>query len=256
MACWVRFRNRDGAVQFGTLDGDTIAVFSGDMFAGPTPSGQRLPLAEAELLTPCTPGKFIALWNNYRALAEKLQQAIPPEPLYFLKAPSSYLAHGGSIRRPAGYEGKVIFEGELGIVIGQRISAASAEKAAAAIFGFTCINDVTALDTLSKDASFAQWTRAKGHDTFGVFGPGIATGLDAATLVVKTLMGGRERQNYPCADMVFAPAEIVRLISHDMTLEPGDVIACGTSLGVAPMKAGVEVSVVIEGVGTLTNTFA
>ncbi len=256
MACWVRFRNKaDGTAGFGTLEGDGITLYSGDMFAQPVATGATAALAEVELLTPCTPSKLVALWNNYRALAEKLQQAIPPEPLYFLKAPSSYLAHGGAIRRPPGYEGKVVYEGELGIVIGRRLKAATAEEAAAGIFGYTCINDVTALDTLGKDASFAQWTRAKGHDTFGVFGPGIGTGLDPQALVVKTLVGGRERQNYPCADMIFAPADIVRLVSQDMTLEPGDVIACGTSLGVLPMRPGHEVSVVIDGIGTLTNTF-
>ena len=256
MACWVRFRNKaDGVAGFGMLEADGIALHTGDMFSAPAPTGTRLPLAEVELLTPCEPSKFIALWNNYHALAEKLQQAIPPEPLYFLKAPSCYLAHGGAIRRPPGYDGKVVYEGELGIVIGRRLKAATAEQAAAGIFGYTCINDVTALDTLGKDASFAQWTRAKSHDTFGVFGPGIATGLDPQALVVKTLVGGRERQSYPCADMIFAPADIVRLVSQDMTLEPGDVIACGTSLGVLPMRPGTEVSVVIEGIGALTPTF-
>jgi 2-keto-4-pentenoate hydratase/2-oxohepta-3-ene-1,7-dioic acid hydratase in catechol pathway len=148
-----------------------------------------------------------------------------------------------------------VYEGELGLVIGRMCKNLQPEEARSAIFGVTCINDVTALDLLTRDTSFAQWTRAKGSDTFGVFGPAIATGLDLETLVVRTLVNGRERQNYPCSDMIFSPAQIVSALSKDMTLMPGDVIACGTSLGVLPMKPGSVVEVIIDGIGTLRNTF-
>lgn len=154
---------------------------------------------------------------------------------------------------PKNYEGRVVYEGELGLVIGRACKNVSPEDALSAIFGVTCINDVTALDLLSRDASFAQWKRAKGSDTFGVFGPVIATELDA--LVVRTLVNGRERQNFPCSDMIFSPAQIVSALSKDMTLLPGDVIACGTSLGVLPMKPGTMIEVVIDGIGSLRNTF-
>jgi len=140
-------------------------------------------------------------------------------------------------------------------VIGKAGKNMSAEEAQAAIFGVTCVNDVTALDLISRDSSFAQWTRAKSCDTFGVFGPTIATGLDLNALSVRTLVNGRERQNYPCSDMIFSPTQIVQALSQEMTLMPGDLIACGTSLGVLPMKPGTVVEVIIEGVGTLRNTF-
>ena len=104
------------------------------------------------------------------------------------------------------------------------------------------------------DPSFAQWTRAKGMAGFGPIGPVIATGLDWRALGVRTLVNGRERQAYPLSDMILPPAEIVRLISHDMTLEPGDVIACGTSIGARPVRAGERVEVVIEGIGALGVT--
>ncbi len=255
MTFWIRYKH-DGMVGFGKLDAsNTIAVHSGDMFAQSAPSGQKLELAQVSVLTPTQPSKYICLWNNYHALATKLEKSIPLEPLYLIKAPSSYLAHGEIIRQPVSYEGRVAYEGELGIVIGKICSNATLEQASAAIFGYTCINDVTALDVLFKDTSFAQWTRAKSYDTFGVFGPVIASGVDPKTLSVRTLLNGRERQNYRCDDMIFPPPEIVRRLSQDMTLMPGDVIACGTSLGVLPMKLGMEVSVVIDGVGTLTNRF-
>ncbi|MBL0122738.1 MAG: fumarylacetoacetate hydrolase family protein [Betaproteobacteria bacterium] len=254
MAHWIRF-SQHGAIGFGQLTGDTIRVFEGEMFGTSVETGEHLPLADVKVLMPCEPTKMVALWNNFRGLAEKLGQAIPPEPLYFLKGNNAFHPHGEPIRVPAAYAGKVVYEGELGVVIGKRTHAVGEDEAASYIFGYTCINDVTAAELLFKDASFAQWTRAKSFDTFGVFGPVIATGLDPMTLAIKTILNGQERQNYPVADMIFPPTKLVSLISHDMTLEPGDVIACGTSIGVGSMKAGSEVSVIIEGIGELTNRY-
>ena len=254
MSHWVGYTYKE-RVGFGSLLDGGIQVHTGDVFNHPQPTGEVLTLADVTISLPCTPSKFIGLWNNYHAQAVKQNLSIPAEPLYFIKAPSSYLAHEQAITPPASYDGRVVYEGELGIVIGKICKNASIEDAQRAIFGYTCVNDVTALDLLNKDASFAQWTRAKSFDTFGVFGPAIATGLDWNTLSVKTLLNGRERQNYPCSDMIFSPAQIVSQLSMDMTLMPGDIIACGTSLGVLPMKAGTVVEVVIEGVGTLRNTF-
>ena len=178
-----------------------------------------------------------------------------PEPLYFLKASNSFLAAGEPIRTPQAYAGKVVFEGELGIVIGKHCRALDEVDAASYIFGYTCVNDVTAAEILNKDPGFAQWTRAKSFDTFGVFGPVIATDVDPSKLVVRTILNDQERQNYPVADAIFAPAKLVSLISRDLTLEPGDVIACGTSVGVGSMKPGSVISIVIDGIGTLTNRF-
>jgi len=232
-----------------------LRVHSGDMFEHASATGESIALADAKLLTPVVPGKMVALVDNYRALVAKLGHAVPAEPLYFLKAGSSFLAGGETIRMPSSYSGKVIYEGELGIVIGRRLSQASEAEAGEGIFGYTCINDVTAIEIIAKDPGFAQWTRAKSFDTFGVFGPVIATGIDPSTLVVKTILNDQERQNYPVADIIFPPARLASLISRDMTLEPGDVIACGTSVGVGSMKPGSTVSVVIDGIGTLTNRF-
>ncbi|HMS05455.1 MAG TPA: fumarylacetoacetate hydrolase family protein [Burkholderiaceae bacterium] len=256
---WVRFEAGDRGA-YGLLEDGSVREVEGELFGPdaarePIPTGQRWPLAELRLLAPCQPRKFIALWNNYHAAAAKNAWSLPTEPLFFLKPSSSYLGPGEVFRAPSGYSGRVLYEGELGIVIGQRLKDANEQQAAQAIFGYTCVNDVTALDWLSSEPSFAQWSRAKGCDGFGIFGPSIATGLDASALTVRTLVGGRERQNYPCADMILSPARIVALLSREMTLEPGDLIACGTSLGALPMRAGTEVSVVIEGVGTLTNRF-
>jgi 2-keto-4-pentenoate hydratase/2-oxohepta-3-ene-1,7-dioic acid hydratase in catechol pathway len=254
MAYWIRFEH-GGRTGFGTLEDDTISVNRGDMFASPVPTGDKLSLNAVKLLTPCVPSKMVALWNNFHQLAAKLGNPEPAEPLYFLKGSNSFHAHGETIRKPAAYDGKVVYEGELGVVIGKRASHVSEADAAAHIFGYTCINDVTAAELINKDATFAQWTRAKSFDTFGVFGPAIATGVEPSGLTIRLVLNEQERQNYPVADMIFAPARLVSLISRDMTLEPGDVIACGTSVGVGSMKPGSTVSVTIDGVGTLTNRY-
>jgi 2-keto-4-pentenoate hydratase/2-oxohepta-3-ene-1,7-dioic acid hydratase in catechol pathway len=253
MPHWIRFE-KDGLAQFGTLEGDTIHVHLGDMFGVTLAASRTIPLAEARVLAPCVPSKIIALWNNFHQLAAKLNVAEPPEPLYLLKAPSSVTVPGATVARPASYDGPIVYEGELGIVIGRRCANASEKQAANAIFGYTCVNDITAGDIISRNATFAQWVRAKSFDGFGPFGPVIATGLDPGALVVKTVLNGNERQNYPIADMIFPPHRLVSLISQDMTLLPGDLICCGTSLGVGAMKdLHNDVSVSIEGIGTLSN---
>ncbi len=251
---WMRCR-QDGRELFGRLEGDRLAVHDGDLFGEVRPTGERIELAGVEWLTPCRPTKMLALWNNFRAAAEKNGWAIPAEPLYFVKTPNSFAAHGQAIAAPAAEVGRVAYEGELAIVIGRRAKNVSVEQAAAHIFGYSCANDLTAMELLQRDPAFPQWTRAKGFDGFGVFGPVIETDFDPATAMLRTLVGGRERQNYPLADMIFAPHELVSRLSHDMTLEPGDVILCGTSLGVLPMKPGTTVEVDIDGVGRLANVY-
>lgn len=255
MTLWIRYQQagRDG---FGTLNGDTIAEHSGDMFAGAQPTGKTVRLSDVKVLAPVKPGKMVALWNNYNMMREKMNGARPDEPLWFIKTNNSVIATGDKIERPAGYAGKIIYEGELGIVIGKRAKRVSEADALSHVFGFTCVNDITAIDILKKDATFDQWSRCKSFDTFGPLGPVIATGLDPMKLSVRTVLNGEERQNYPVSDMLRTPAKLVSEISHDVTLEPGDVIACGTNVGVGVMKEPHnKIEIVIDGIGTLSNTF-
>jgi 2-keto-4-pentenoate hydratase/2-oxohepta-3-ene-1,7-dioic acid hydratase in catechol pathway len=250
---WVRFRDGD-ATRFGTLEGERVRICQGDMFAGAVPTDETRNLAGIELLAPVQPTKVVALWNNFHALAKKLELADPAEPLYLIKSPNSYLHPGGTIRNPV-RGGKVVFEGELGIVIGKTCKEADERDALNYVFGYTCANDVTVADILNRDASFTQWVRAKGFDTFCPFGPAVASGLDPAKLVVKTTLNGELRQDYPISDMRFSVQQLVSLISRDMTLHPGDMILCGTSIGVGSMKPGSIVEVEIAGIGKLGNRF-
>lgn len=255
MVAWVRYWHEDH-VKIGTIEGEAIAVHSGTLFSGPTPTGETVALTSTRLCIPCTPSKMICLWNNFPALAAKLTVQAPGEPLYFLKAPSSFIGHGEIIERPKYYDGKIVYEGELGIVIGKRCANVSEAQAPNYIFGYTCVNDVTVADIINKNLTFAQWTRAKSFDTFGPFGPAIVTDLNPMTLRVRTLLNGEERQNYAVSEMFFPPYQLVALLSRDMTHLPGDVIACGTSVGVGSMKEPRnEIEIIIDGVGTLRNLF-
>ena len=250
---WVRFIHHS-ATRFGTLDGDRIDVYEGDMFVRPVATGQSVALGEVKLLMPVRPTKVLALWNNFGQLAAKLGLDTPSEPLYLVKAPNSWLNPNEPIRKPD-CDGKVVFEGELGIVIGKTAQRVPPGRALEHVFGYTCANDVTVADILNRDASFAQWVRAKGFDTFCPMGPAIATGLDASTLVVRTRLNGELRQDYPVSDMRFSVERLVSLISADMTLEPGDVILCGTSIGVGSMKPDSDIEIEIDGIGTLRNRY-
>jgi 2-keto-4-pentenoate hydratase/2-oxohepta-3-ene-1,7-dioic acid hydratase in catechol pathway len=254
MTLWVRFRSAEGAVGFGTLHGDHVVEHGGELFASSGPTGRSLPAGSFTLLNPCQPSKIVALWNNFQALAAKLGKAAPAHPLFLLKPASCVAGPGEAIRRPRAYNGKIAFEGELGIVIGRKCKEVTPAQAFDHIFGYTCVNDVTAAEVLNETPDFAQWCRSKGYDTFGCIGPAIATQFNWVDAKVSTRLDGVERQSYSLSDMIIQPKELVSLLSQDMTLLPGDVIAVGTSLGVGSMKDGSKVEVQIDGIGVLSNT--
>ncbi len=250
---WVRFKEGD-ATRFGVLEGHQLRICEGDMFTDAVCTDRLVRVDDVKLLMPVQPTKVIALWNNFKALGNKLQLAVPAEPLYLLKPPNSWLNPGEVIRQPSQI-GKVVFEGELAVVIGKEAKGVSDQDAMQYVFGYTCVNDVTHSDILNRDASFTQWVRAKGFDTFCPFGPAVVTDIDPQSLVVKTTLNGSVRQEFPISDMRFSVAELVSRISHDMTLMPGDLISCGTSLGVGSMKPGSDIKIEIDGIGILSNRF-
>jgi 2-keto-4-pentenoate hydratase/2-oxohepta-3-ene-1,7-dioic acid hydratase in catechol pathway len=146
---------------------------------------------------------------------------------------------------------QVDYEAELGVVIRKVAKGVPVEEAAEYILGYTCFNDVTARDLQSKDN---QWTRAKGFDTFAPMGPWIETNLDPGHLEISSYLNGEMRQHSNTKNLIFGPYQLVSFISHVMTLLPGDVIATGTPSGVGPMAIGDKIEVMIEGIGTLSNT--
>jgi len=253
---FMRFEYR-GETGFGVLEGDDVVqVYAGNMFNGARPSGKTLILGSVKLLPPCQPSKMVALWNNSRPQIEKLNRETPKEVLWFLKPPSCFITHGQKIVYPTGQTERVVLEGELGIVVGRVCRGVTADKTRDYIFGYTVINDVTAQDIVKRDPTFPQYDRGKGYDTFGVFGPVIATDVDPMTLSMQSYVNGQLHQDYPVTDLVFNPYQIVSEIAKTVTLYPGDVIACGTTLGAAPIKPGDTVEIRIKGIGSLINPVA
>jgi 2-keto-4-pentenoate hydratase/2-oxohepta-3-ene-1,7-dioic acid hydratase in catechol pathway len=254
MTNWVRF-NWNGETHRGMQEGDTIALCDNELFAETNLTSVTVALSDVELLAPYTPNSILALWNNFHERAEAEGQTIPATPLYFMKPVSSVTGPNKTIYRPRGHSGRVIFEAELGIVIGKQCSAITAAQADEHIFGYTCVNDVTAIEFLFEDKAFQQWTRSKGYDTFTPLGPCITTDIEPAGLNILAIQGDETRQNYPVSDMIYSPQQIVAMISGYQTLVPGDLICCGTSVGARTMKPGSEITVSIAGIGDLTNQF-
>jgi 2-keto-4-pentenoate hydratase/2-oxohepta-3-ene-1,7-dioic acid hydratase in catechol pathway len=243
-----------GMPAFGVLEaGDMVRVYEGDMFAGARATARTVPLQAVKLLMPCVPGKMVALWNNSRIQIETLKRATPKEALWFLKPPSCFITHGEPIVYPVGHTERVVLEGELGIVIGRKCKGVSVEEAEDYIFGYTVINDVTAQDVVKRDETFPQYDRGKGYDTFGVFGPVIATEIDPMSLTMRSYVNGELKQEFPVTDYIFNPWQVVAEIAKTATLYPGDVIACGTTLNAAPIVPGDSVEIRIEGIGSLVN---
>lgn len=203
------------------------------------------------LLPPCAPTKIVCVGRNYLEHARELGNEPPAEPLIFLKPPSSLIASGDAIVYPA-LSQRVDFEGELGIVIGERARNVAREDALDYILGFTIVNDITARDLQKKDG---QWTRGKGFDTFCAVGPCLVSkdDLDFASLRVRTLVDGELKQDGSVLEMIFSLDVIISYITAFMTLEPGDLIATGTPPGVGPLAPGSTVRVEIDGIGVLEN---
>jgi 2-keto-4-pentenoate hydratase/2-oxohepta-3-ene-1,7-dioic acid hydratase in catechol pathway len=190
--------------------------------------------------------------RNYVAHAKELGNAVPEQPLLFLKPPSAVIGDGEAIVLPAASR-RVEHEAEIGVVLGRRLRRGDEAAARAAIAGVTCVNDVTARDLQKADG---QWTRAKGFDTFCPVGPHLLevdAGLNLSALEVVCRVNGVERQRGRAAEMVFGIPALVAYISGVMTLEPGDLVATGTPAGVGPLADGDVVEVEIPGVGVLRN---
>ncbi|MEK9793213.1 MAG: fumarylacetoacetate hydrolase family protein [Gammaproteobacteria bacterium] len=252
MANWIKFEHNNSQ-SFGIVSDNQITVYEGDMFNNPTETDSKINLSDVVIKNPCQPSKMIALWNNYQSLANEKGLSKPNNPLYLNKAISCIIDQGENIIRPKSYDESIFFEGELGIVIGKKCKDVSVNDSSKYIFGYTCINDVTAMDLVKKDPTFDQWTRSKSYDTFGIFGPCIATDVDPMALEITTTVDGEIKQNYKTNDMFFNVFEIVSFLSHDMTLNPGDIIACGTNSGLGPMNSNESVTVSITSIGKVTN---
>ncbi len=245
----VRYRWGD-RTEYGLLEGEEIRHLLGDAF-GEFRQGEKIAdLNDVALLAPVAPSKVVAVGLNYRDHAEEVGAKIPEEPLLFLKPSTAVIGPGEPIRYPP-MASRVDYEGELGVIIGRKAWDVSPDEAGNYILGYACFNDVTARDLQKKDR---QWTRGKGFDTFAPLGPWIQTDLDPRHLKLETFLNGQLKQSSNTENLIFDCYQLVGFVSQVMTLMPGDVIATGTPSGIGPMSVGDRVDVVIEGIGTLTNS--
>lgn len=196
----VRFRD-GGTARHGLVDGAAVRPCDGSTF---TPHGAPRPLADVTLLPPCAASKMVAIWGNSRPLQESRKAPATVDLCYVIKPPSSFITHGDAIVLPAAAQ-RVIFEGELGVVIGRRCRNVAEGEAARVIAGYTIVNEVTAVDLVPREPSFAQHTRAKGFDTFGVFGPAVETDVDISGARIRTWQNGEQRQDFAVADLIRGP---------------------------------------------------
>jgi len=247
---FIRFL-RKGKVQNGIMVGENnLQLVKGDIFSEYFLVNEIIPLEEIKFLPPVVPSKIICVGLNYRQHAEELGLPIPENPILFLKPNTTILPHKGEIIYPS-QSRSVDYEAELAIVIKSKCKNVSPEKATDVIFGYTCLNDVTARDLQKKDV---QWTRAKSFDTFCPIGPCIETELDANHAFVRSYLNGELKQEGNTEDLIFGIAELVSFISSIMTLNKGDIIATGTPFGVGPMNKGDEIVIEVEGIGRLRNS--
>jgi 2-keto-4-pentenoate hydratase/2-oxohepta-3-ene-1,7-dioic acid hydratase in catechol pathway len=196
------------------------------------------------------PSKIVCVGRNYIAHAHELGNEVPTEPLLFLKAPSALIRSGEPIVLPE-QSARVEHEGELAIVISRQCKdLADGIDVSPYVRGYTCLNDVTARDVQRKDV---QFTRGKSFDSFCPIGPHIETELDTTDLRVMCRVNGEIKQDGRTSQMVFPIQFLIRYITKQMTLMPGDIIATGTPAGVSRLSAGDACEVEVEGIGILRN---
>jgi 2-keto-4-pentenoate hydratase/2-oxohepta-3-ene-1,7-dioic acid hydratase in catechol pathway len=220
----------------------------------------RADIAGPQLLAPLVPGKVVAIGLNYRDHIRETGMDAPECPLVFAKLPSSVIGSGAAIEIDPLITQQVDWEGELAVVIGQRLRHACAQEALAGVFGYTIGNDVSARDVQFADS---QWVRAKSMDTFCPLGPLIVTADelgDPQDMALQTRVNGELVQSASTAEMIFGVAELLSFCSHNFTLEPGDVLLTGTPWGcgafMSPpryLAAGDVVEIEIAGIGLLSN---
>lgn len=247
MANYVRFAREDGTTGAGVIEGSRVHVVEEPFWETTTRTGEVLLAGQYRLLPPCEPRSIVCVGLNYSSHLQG--RPVPDPPTLFFKPLSSVAGPDDAIVLPEG-AGRVDPEGEIVIVIGKQVKGATREEALDAVFGYTCGNDVSAREWQRNDG---QWWRAKGSDTFGIFGPDIVTGLDHDAIELTTRVNGAEVQHARSDELIRDIPEIVRLVSAVMTLLPGDIIYSGTPGEPQALQSGDVVEVAVTGSGLLRN---
>ena len=243
-----RFR-KGGRDRYGVVEGLEVRGLTAEPWAGGLPEGPTLRLSDVTLLAPVQPSKVVAVGRNYASHAKEMGHEAPREPLLFIKPSTAVIGPQAEIRLPE-VSNEVHYEVELACVVGRALTRVSPAEAKKGIFGYTCLNDVTARDIQRAEQHF---THAKSFDTFCPIGPVVETDLDPSEAVLSCRVNGQQRQRGFAKDMIFDPFAIVSFVSQVMTLLPGDVVTTGTPEGVGPLRRGDWVEVEVSGIGVLRN---
>ncbi|MEA5575015.1 fumarylacetoacetate hydrolase family protein [Anabaena sp. UHCC 0451] len=249
---YVRVKSQEGQIYYGLLQLSLkVEVLDAPPWLEGQPTDLILEPDKYRILAPCSPSKIVAVGKNYADHAAEMGTSVPAEPLIFFKPSTSVIASEMEIKYPPQSQ-RVDYEGELALVIGDRTCDCTPEEAQSKIWGYTIANDVTARDLQKNDA---QWTRAKGFDTFCPLGPWIVRELNPGARLQTFLNDDPHPVQSACIDqMVFPPDFLVSYISQVMTLLPGDVVLTGTPFGVGALNVGDRIRVEIEGIGRLENS--
>jgi len=247
---YLRFQDKDNIERYGIIEGELIREIDWDLFGDYMPADITYGLDEVNILPPCVPSKIVCVGLNYKDHAKEMNSEIPEDPRLFIKPKTAIIGHEDTIVYPDHMSERVDYEGELAVVMGKRARMVSADEALDYVFGYTCLNDVTARDLTAKDG---QYTRGKGFDTFAPFGPVIETELDPSNLHISTYLNDEIKQRSNTSMLIFSIPKLISFISKVMTLLPGDIISTGTPSGIGPMKKGDTVEVHVEEIGILRN---
>ncbi|MFA0310646.1 fumarylacetoacetate hydrolase [Vibrio splendidus] len=242
---FVRYQYQD-KISYGKLDKGVVLPISGDIFSEHSVVETSISLESVEVLLPTQPEKVFAVGMNFASHLASPGDAPPP---MFLKLPSSLILTDEAIQVPPEAR-NVHFEGELVVVIGKELSQASEEEAEQAIFGVTVGNDITERSWQGTDL---QWLRAKASDGFGPIGNTIVRGIDYNNVQLTTRVNGKVVQQENTSFMIHKPRKVISYLSHYFTLKPGDLVFMGTPGRTYALSDKDQVSVTIEGVGTVVN---
>jgi 2-keto-4-pentenoate hydratase/2-oxohepta-3-ene-1,7-dioic acid hydratase in catechol pathway len=250
MSKFVKIRNNN-QINWGRVEEDSIILLDKAPWLDFRKTDQVVPFNQKQLVAPAEPSKVVLVGLNYREHVKESQSVIdvPEEPVIFIKPLTAIIGPNDEIPRYAHLE-RVDYEGELAVIIGKMLFRAGPDEIRSAIFGYTCLNDVTARLLQKKDI---QWTRAKGFDGFCPVGPWIVTDIEATDLKIETFLNNEKRQSGRTSEQIWNIFDLIKFISDVMTLLPGDIISTGTPRGVGPIAPGDIVRIEIENIGILEN---
>ncbi|MBM4163829.1 MAG: DUF2437 domain-containing protein [Lentisphaerae bacterium] len=253
----VRFSDKTGRAQYGIVEGERIAVATGDPISGLQRTGTSVPLAGVTLLAPVEPVNVLCIGQNYQSHVDERGDKRPQAPVLFMKPTTAMIGPNAPIVIPAIAPAEVDYEAELALVIGKTARHVSESRALEYVLGYTCAHDVSARDCQRNDG---QWVRAKAFDTFCPIGPWLETELNPLDVRVRGRLNGQTLQDASTSLMIFGIPFLISYLSRGMTLLPGTLLLTGTPAGVGSarrppiyLKPGDLFEVDVSGIGVLRN---